>query len=83
MSSSNNPHVPSHLVGSDGEIMSKQKIPQHQSQQQQQLEDDSLLGRGEGGGVDSDPTMGLFTQESPQQGNLFCIFVKDFLITFA
>lgn len=52
LTSSNNPHVPSHLVGSDGEIMGKQS---NSRQPNDEVENDN------------DPTMGLFTQESPQQ----------------
>ncbi len=52
---SNNPHVPSHLVGSDGEMMGKQNTSH-------QPNDDE-----DGPEADNDPTMGLFTQESPQQ----------------
>lgn len=55
LTSSNNPHVPSHLVGSDGEMMGTQNAshpPNH--------DEDGPTG-------DNDPTMGLFTQESPQQ----------------
>lgn len=54
LTSSNNPHVPSHLVGSDGEMMGKQN-----SRQPNEDED--------GRETDNDPTMGLFTQESPLQ----------------
>lgn len=53
LTSSNNPHVPSHLVGSDGEIMAKQSTPRQPNDDEAETE--------------SDPTMGLFTQESPQQ----------------
>ncbi|XP_037051210.1 vacuolar protein sorting-associated protein 26B-like [Bradysia coprophila] len=55
LTSSNNPHVPSHLVGSDGEIMGTQNSA-HQPNQDE-----------DGPAGDNDPTMGLFTQESPQQ----------------
>jgi len=53
LTSSNNPHVPSHLVGADGEIMGKQNSTRQPNDDEVQTE--------------NDPTMGLFTQESPQQ----------------
>ncbi|XP_055676502.1 vacuolar protein sorting-associated protein 26B-like [Lutzomyia longipalpis] len=50
----NNPHVPSHLVGSDGDMMSKT----HQNDGNQNLDTSPA--------PPMDPTVGLFTQESPQ-----------------
>ncbi|KAJ6641009.1 Vacuolar protein sorting-associated protein 26 [Pseudolycoriella hygida] len=55
LTSSNNPHVPSHLVGSDGEMMGQQNTS-HQSNDGEDRPE-----------ADNDPTMGLFTQESPLQ----------------
>uniref|UniRef100_A0A1L8DVC7 Vacuolar protein sorting-associated protein 26 n=1 Tax=Nyssomyia neivai TaxID=330878 RepID=A0A1L8DVC7_9DIPT len=49
-----NPHVPSHLVGSDGDMISKS----HQNDGNQHLDTSPA--------PPMDPTVGLFTQESPQ-----------------
>lgn len=72
-SNSDNPHIPSYLVGQDGNIIQKNKIQQFH---------DEINGISESGVSaqnnsntilsspikDMDPSMGLFTQESPQKG---------------
>lgn len=61
---SNNPHVPSHLVGSDGEIMTKNPAPTFGSSTNSQAndgtsnDDDKSSNAGE-------KTVGLFQEESP------------------
>uniref|UniRef100_U5EWK8 Vacuolar protein sorting-associated protein 26 n=1 Tax=Corethrella appendiculata TaxID=1370023 RepID=U5EWK8_9DIPT len=54
-----NPHIPQHLVGQDGNIIQKPL----QGGSNTNLSDNGASGSS----GSSDPTMGLFTQESPQQ----------------
>lgn len=76
MSASNNPHVPSHLVGSDGEIMTKQlpstnsisSATHSQSEDNgENRHDDSTATSNKAGGT-NEKTVGLFQEESPDQG---------------
>lgn len=83
LSSSNNPHVPSHLVGSDGEIMTKSSITPGSIQSRNSTDENNAENRSDvkvGGRrqlVDSDElsptnekTVGLFQEESPDHGML-------------
>lgn len=70
MTSSNNPHVPSHLVGSDGEIMTKPHLPSSncissaQSPSDEHRTDDASPSDGK----IHEKSVGLFQEESPEQG---------------
>lgn len=64
---SNNPHVPSHLVGSDGEIMkhhphSSATSPQTQDSDGETSHDDNKSSE------TGEKTVGLFQEESPDHG---------------
>lgn len=88
LSSSNNPHVPSHLVGSDGEIMSKHTAttnttPGAQSTNTSDENNTDSCNDTKVGGrrdlADSDElspknekTVGLFQEESPEH-SMYCL----------
>lgn len=90
LTSSNNPHVPSHLVGSDGEIMTKstattnitpgaQSVNTSDENNTDSCNDSKLGGRRQL--LDSDElspsnekTVGLFQEESPEHGEFFFFF---------
>lgn len=72
MTSSNNPHVPSHLVGSDGEIMTNKQLPSTNSisSAQSQADDnmDNRMDDASPGDGTNEKSVGLFQEESPDQG---------------
>lgn len=64
---STNPHVPSHLVGSDGEIMAKPQASISKSPNTQTNSDgENSSNAGDAG----EKTVGLFQEESPEHGKL-------------
>lgn len=70
---SNNPHVPSHLVGSDGEIMTKPSAPTSSSSPNSQTNDGKSSSNNDDD-KDSNAgkkTVGLFQEESPDHGGRF------------
>lgn len=76
MTSSNNPHVPSHLVGSDGEIMTNKQLPSTNSISSAQSQaDDNIDSRTDDAspsdGKTNEKSVGLFQEESPEQGMCF------------
>lgn len=79
MTSSNNPHVPSHLVGSDGEIMTNKQLPStnsissSQSQADDNMDNDASPSDGKCSGP-IEKSVGLFQEESPDQGTPFTKF---------
>lgn len=68
MTSSNNPHVPSHLVGADGEIMSK-PTPSANSNSSNLANDEGADNGDDSTATSNDKSLGLFQEESPDQGN--------------
>lgn len=62
VSQSSNPHVPSHLVGSDGEIMVKHPVAS--SSNAQNSDGESNLDEAQGNDA-VEKTVGLFQEESP------------------
>lgn len=71
---SSNPHVPSHLVGSDGEIMTKP--PAASTSPNTQNSDGENSNRDDNKSSDAgEKTVGLFQEESPEHGEWkFCFF---------
>lgn len=66
-----NPHVPSHLVGSDGEIMNKQQTSNNSTSPTTQNSESgsSRIDDDKDNGTSVGKTVGLFQEESPIQGN--------------
>ena len=95
MTSSNNPHVPSHLVGADGELMSKPNPIGYAGHNSGQASENSLTGNhsnDEGAGDEhsqddpagvnaSESSVGLFQEESPQ-GEIFPLFPRSPAVCF-
>lgn len=67
---SSNPHVPSHLVGSDGEIMTKPSTTaSSMSPNNTQNSDGENSNRDDNKSSDTvEKTVGLFQEESPEHG---------------
>lgn len=86
MTSSNNPHVPSHLVGSDGEIMTNKQLPSTNSisSAQSQVDDNMDNGTDDASPIDgksigtNEKSVGLFQEESPEQGITSCFRTLSF-----
>lgn len=72
VSQSSNPHVPSHLVGSDGEMMSRHHAGNNSvSSPMTQSEDGAFGDSSENAIAETAKTVGLFQEESPVQGKTF------------
>lgn len=63
-----NPHVPSHLVGSDGEIMNRQQLSNNRSPSNAQTDEDTTSVDNENSNETTEKTVGLFQEESPEHG---------------
>lgn len=71
-----NPHVPSHLVGSDGEIMNRQQSSNNGTPPNAQTGEDTTSVDSENSNETTEKTVGLFQEESPEHGRMhFYIFV--------
>lgn len=69
---SSNPHVPSHLVGSDGEMMSKHHGANNSGSSPTTHSEDGAFGdSSQNAEAETLKTVGLFQEESPVQGKLF------------
>lgn len=81
MTQSTNPHVPSHLVGSDGEIMTKQSSSTAMNTETGES-DSTLVGDGDNSNEPTEKTVGLFQEESPDHGkhSFFFFFFFELLI---
>lgn len=77
---SNNPHVPSHLVGSDGEIMTKNPAPTFGSSNSQA--NDGTSNDDEKSSKAGEKTVGLFQEESPDHGRRFFSLYLVYLVQF-
>lgn len=67
-SSSNNPHIPSHLVGADGEIVQKEhQLPSANSISSTTPTDDRQQDDGKMATI-NDKSVGLFQEDSPSEG---------------
>lgn len=75
---SSNPHVPSHLVGSDGEIMTKPPPGQSSNMSSNaQCSDGEDSNRDDNKGSDTgENSVGLFQEESPQHGKLILCTIE-------
>lgn len=70
MTISNNPHVPSHLVGADGEIMTKPTPSNNTSDMMNNDNADNGQGDDDDTTASNDKSVGLFQEESPVQGKI-------------
>lgn len=79
---SNNPHVPSHLVGSDGEIMKHQPHASSTSPQGQNSDGENSNREDNKNSETGEKTVGLFQEESPDHGECRQFLIDNLIVFF-